>query len=263
MVNRGDIEPLLTDADVTSETRFGPRHPPEGHRPHGSPYEARHIPPHGDVSPDGKHIWPQPSQSSRILVWGGMALATAAVTAASVLAARRVIEMVQNDDHPPAPHPAPQPPKRRKPSHQAAPHLAPRFAEMDGQERQELRNRTRERELEDALAAAHQRAEAAEEAVKRARRRARPARKNFISEVESNTRRLSGSADSAIGSLSAAFSGFRAVAAQAAGIVGEFETAAKVVRGLMAKGSEQAKEAVKDEADEIRQDFKDRRDHRL
>ncbi len=263
MTTRDEIDPQLSDAPDTRETPSGPRTASDDAQGHGSPYEARRTPPHGDVSPDGKRIWPAPSQTSRMLVWGGMAIGAAALTAASVLAARRVVEMVQGDDEAPEPRPArPQRP-RPQPDHSAAHHtaasLAPRFAEMSDHARQEIRDRTRERELEDALAAAHQRAEAAEKALKRANRRSRPARKDFIREVETNTRRLGGSAESAIGSLSAAFSGFRAVAGQATGIIGEFENAARLVRGLLAQGAEK----VKEKAEDIREDVEDRRNHRL
>ena len=87
----------LTDADVTSETRFGPRPVPEGHRrPHVAP-QPRRIPPHGDVSPDGKHTWPKPSRSARWLTWGGTAIAAAAVTAGAVLAARHVADLLSDD----------------------------------------------------------------------------------------------------------------------------------------------------------------------
>ena len=46
-----------TDADITSETRFGPRPVPKGHRRPAGPQDYRRIPPSGDVSPDGKRAY--------------------------------------------------------------------------------------------------------------------------------------------------------------------------------------------------------------
>ena len=51
----------------------------ETYQPSG--HASRPIPPHGDVSPDGRRVWPQPSMTSRVLVYGGMGIAAAAATA--------------------------------------------------------------------------------------------------------------------------------------------------------------------------------------
>lgn len=47
--------------------------------------ESRRIPPSGRVSPDGKRIWPQPSRSSQMIVYGSIALAAAGGTAGLLL----------------------------------------------------------------------------------------------------------------------------------------------------------------------------------
>ena len=66
-------------------------------------YEPSHLGPrrtlpHGDVTRDGAHAWPRPSMTSRVLVYGGAALAAAAVTAGTVLAVRKVADLVTGND---------------------------------------------------------------------------------------------------------------------------------------------------------------------
>ena len=91
--SQNDRPPIThTGADETSETRFGPRPVPEGHRHPAGPSESRRIPPHGDVSPDGSRVWPRPSPTAKWLVWGGTALAAAAVTAGTVIVARQLLD---------------------------------------------------------------------------------------------------------------------------------------------------------------------------
>lgn len=119
-----------TEADSTSDTRFGPRPVPSGHQRPQTPPKARRIPPHGTVSPDGRRPWPQPSNSAKWLTWGGTALTAAALTAGTVIAARQVIHALSEDkprraaaDNPPrgtqglvTPPPKPtQKPRRRAP----------------------------------------------------------------------------------------------------------------------------------------------------
>lgn len=52
-------------------------------RPAG-PDESRAIPPRSPVSPGGNTTWPRPSLAARIMVYGGVALGVAGVTAAAV-----------------------------------------------------------------------------------------------------------------------------------------------------------------------------------
>ena len=127
MSDRDEFTPH-TEADRTSQTRFGPRPVPKGHIPHGQRHESRRVIPHGDVSPDGKRAWPRPSLTARLIVWGGTGIAVAAATAGTVLAMRHVADLVAGEPGP-KPHrrkdpqpipPRPQPVPRRKPPQ---PHL--------------------------------------------------------------------------------------------------------------------------------------------
>ncbi len=94
-----DRPPILeTGADTPGDTRFGPRPVPKGHRHPAGPSESRRIPPHGDVSPDGHRVWPRPSPTAKWLVWGGTALAAAAVTVGAVIAARHVLDALSDKD---------------------------------------------------------------------------------------------------------------------------------------------------------------------
>ncbi|SMO57403.1 hypothetical protein [Paracoccus laeviglucosivorans] len=189
----------LTDADVTSETRFGPRPVPEGHRRPHEHHDHRRIPPHGDVSPDGSRVWPRPSASARWLVWGGTALAVAGATAGAVIAARHIAQALGDDDKPRRPAqprgfadtgarmaPPGPPPSSGKPWHD----------EPHG-------------------------------------RRGPRRRPRLMDEVQDNAASLSGSVDGMMRSLTTALSGFRTVAGQAGAIMREFGDAADLVRGVM------------------------------
>lgn len=99
--------PRLTEADRTSETRFGPRPVPEGHRT-ASPYPHRpmrssRIIPSAPMSPDGRRGYPAPSLSARIILWGGVALGVAGVTAGAVLATRKLAGAIADAPARPAP----------------------------------------------------------------------------------------------------------------------------------------------------------------
>lgn len=117
-----DLGVTHTDADTISYTRFGPRPVPKGHRRPAGPHESRRIPPHGDVSPDGSRVWPRPSLMTRWLVWGGTAIAAAALTAGTVLAARHVGDMLESKQKP-LPPAKPQP-KRASTAFQPQPRPA-------------------------------------------------------------------------------------------------------------------------------------------
>ncbi|WP_199260882.1 hypothetical protein [Paracoccus binzhouensis] len=192
------------ETEVTGETRFGPRPVPEGHRRPSSPYESRRIPPHGDVSPDGTRPWPHPSRSARWLVWGGTALAAAALTAGTVIAARRVVELLSEDT----------PPRRRE---TPAPHLA----EANAAAREAARRRT--------------------EAEHNRPRRRRPPRQSLMQEVEANSASLAQGVESVMRSVDSAMAGFRSVAGQASAVMREFGDAAALARGIFDRpGREQA-----------------------
>lgn len=288
MTNHDDIDPASRNAAPAGDDR-------RGEAPN-SPYESRRIPPSGDVSPDGQRIWPRPSLAAKVLVWGGTGIAAAALTAGTILAARRLGEIAGGGSHHHEDAPRPQsraaaaPPVRTAPPASTA-HLAPRFADLADEARDAMIARSRHRELEDALAAAEMRAKAAEEALRRARiearskarHRARPKAQSLLSEVENNTRKIGSSAESTINSLGAALTGFRAVASQAGSIIGDFDNAARLIRGLLAQGKEaagqmaskakdgahdavdaarDAKDAARDKAQETA-DAAERRMHRL
>ena len=289
MTNHDDIDPASRNAAPAGDDR-------RGEAPN-SPYESRRIPPSGDVSPDGQRIWPRPSLAAKVLVWGGTGIAAAALTAGTILAARRLGEIAGGGSHHREDAPRPQsraaaaPPVRTAPPASSPAHLAPRFADLADEARDAMIARSRHRELEDALAAAEMRAKAAEEALRRARiearskarHRARPKAQSLLSEVESNTRKIGSSAESTINSLGAALTGFRAVASQAGSIIGDFDNAARLIRGLLAQGKEaagqmaskakdgahdavdaarDAKDAARDKAQETA-DAAERRMHRL
>lgn len=95
-----------------TDTRIPPR--PAG------PDESRPIPPHGPVSPDGGAPWPHPSPAARAVVYGGLALAIAGLTAGTVYLGRRLAGADQEPPaaplHMAAPQPAAAPRRRRRPS---------------------------------------------------------------------------------------------------------------------------------------------------
>ncbi|RCW79676.1 hypothetical protein [Paracoccus lutimaris] len=219
-----DAPPITrTEADATSETRFGPRPVPEGHRHPAGPSESRRIPPQGDVSPDGRRVWPRPSPTAKWLVWGGTALAAAAVTAGTVIAARHLLDAVSG-------------PKRRDGPERS---MAPRFADLSPEERAAMRRRVRDRDAEDARHFASLRAEAeaglsgAGAAQDRPRRRPAP-RPSLMEEVEANTAGLQNGLENVMQTLNTAVSGFRAVAGQTGSILREFDGAAEMIRGIFA-----------------------------
>lgn len=197
-----------TDADVTSETRFGPRPVPAGHRRPSGAYESRHIPPSGDVSPDGRRAYPRPSRFAKWVVWGGTGIAAAALTAGTVFATRQLCDLI--DDRK-AKSPTPRTPPAPKPAPAAQP----------------LRFSTRENASQ----------EPAPEPVRpepAPRPSARRPSNNIMKEIQTNTADLTDTVDNVMRSLTSAMTGFRGVAAQASSIVREFGDAAELVRNIIA-----------------------------
>lgn len=216
MSNHQDKEPV-SFADVPTETRMGRRPVPEGHIPH---------------SGAGRHR-PAPSLTGRILVWGGIGVASAAVTAAAVIAGRQIGEIFRHD-----------PPKPR-------PHLAPRFAEMDDEARQAMRDRARARADADEFSRNRTRAQAAGEAL----HEAQAPQRSFLAEANENVRHFGGAVAGAVAALATALGSFRNVARDTSGIMGEFDSAAKAVRSFLnPTGKPAAKPAAPDD---------ERRQHRL
>ncbi len=203
----------------------------ETYRP--SPYASQVTPPHGRVTPDGKRAYPHPSLTARVLVWGGMAVAAAAVTAGSVLAVNKVVDLVAGDDEPDHDHRE----THRAHSHDAmhdAPRprrsLAPRFADMTEAERAQMRRRQRAREADMERHADAIRAQAKDH---RPMRRRRKPQMGLLEEIETNARHISASAEGIMASLGAAIAGFRTVAGQAEGVIREFSHTADQVRGFL------------------------------
>lgn len=198
------------EAVRTSQTRFGPRPVPTGDRtsgddPYGTPVSSR-IPPSGRVSPDGRHAWPEPSMAAKVIVWGGVALGVAGLTAAATMTARRLA----GTDQPHA--------RKQGPIH------APRFAEMDEDERDEVRRRVRIQALEDDREAARLRAEAA---LKRQRRG------NVAQDLTRTATELSASLNGVARSISEAFESFRGVSRQANSILADFVVAADQLKAIL------------------------------
>ncbi|KRW93618.1 hypothetical protein [Paracoccus sp. MKU1] len=211
MHHQDDLPPIThTEADETSQTRFGPRPVPEGHRRPPGPVESRRIPPHGDVSPDGSRPWPRPSRGAKWLVLGGTGLAAAALTAGTVLAARHVLDLVSQDG----------PPSRRRGT-QAEPAATGRRAMPvgAGQQDEETRRPVRIRP------------QAERDRTPRPARR--PPRQNLLQEVEANTASLTSGVENVMRALTAAVTGFRTVAGQASTIMQEFGDAAAMVRDII------------------------------
>lgn len=263
MQRSDDNDHDLTEADRDSETRFGPRKVPEGHRT-ASPYPHRpmrssRVIPSGRVSPDGREPWPMPSTTAKVVVWGGIALGVAGLTAGAIMATRKIAGMIADEGG-------------RRPYHvgvgagiperdrRAPDTLAPRFAELDEEEREEIRRRARAQAREDSRAAAQRRAEAA--------RRRNPPRRNIAAEMTDTATSLSAGLNGLADSLASAFTGFRSVAAQASAIIGEFAATAQQVRDLMGRGDAAADRpaggaGAADDRDHGPKRDDDRRTHRL
>lgn len=174
------------DASHDSETRFGPR-----------PAFAGHEGPISHRSTAVPTVWG----------WVGAGVAAAAVTAGTVLALRKVADMITSDE--------------------AAPrqNLAPRFATLDDDEREDMRRNVRARAREDAAEAARLRAAAG-------RRRAMP-QPNVADRFTNRAERVSGSLTAFVAAMSGAVEGFRSVAGQAGGIMRDFTEAAATVRSFL------------------------------
>ncbi|MBM3604810.1 MAG: hypothetical protein FJX25_08645, partial [Alphaproteobacteria bacterium] len=185
-------EPVPTEADHTSQTRFGPRPVPEGHQTAAAHKRRKtvssRIPPSGRVSPDGRQVWPEPSLTTKIIVWGGVALGVAGVTAATSMLARK---LVGDDNH--ASH--------RHDRHGST--SAPRFAGLDANEQEEIRRRVHAQAREDALHAAELRAKA---------KRTRRPRGNIAQDLTKTATELSEGLNGVAQSLGTAFNSFRGVA---------------------------------------------------
>lgn len=211
----GDRPITRTDADIETETRFGPRPVPEGHRRPAGPSEYRRIPPSGEVSPDGSRSYPRPSRSAKWLVWGGTALAAAAATAGTVYAARQIADLISGGHD--------EPPRRRQPEplRFSSP---PRVQEQPPSRRPPVQS-AHDRFEDEPRPRAQPRPERPRQAPQR--------RPSLMQEIQSNTTSLGENVDSVMRTLSSAVAGFRGVAGQAGSIIREFSDAAALVRSII------------------------------
>lgn len=177
-----------TEAERTSHTRFGPRPVPTGQRPAhaGRPAE-------------------EAGTTAKVIVWTGVALGVAGVTAAAAILGRKLAGTDTDGDH--RPH---------------GPAVAPRFAALDEEEREAMRRRVRAQDREDRERAARLRAGAS-------RGRRGNMAKDLTRTATDLSRGLSGVAES----LTGAFTAFRGVSSQATSIVGDFVAAADQLRAIL------------------------------
>ena len=220
----------LTEADRTSETRFGPRPVPGGHhKPKG--LQARRTIPSGRVSPDGRSAYPTPALGTRIAVWGGVAVGVAGGTAAAIFAIRKLAEAISGDS--------------RSGRHDRK-SMAPRFLEMDEHERDAVRQRVRAQDREDRQEFARLRAQASQN-----RPRVRPCSQkgNFVEDLIQTSTRLSESLEGVAKSVSVAMDGFRSVARQATEVVSEFAETADQLRAALKGEAPRRSQAGQDDHD--------------
>ncbi|WP_405404851.1 hypothetical protein [Paracoccus sp. Ld10] len=176
----------LTEADRTSQTRFGPRPVPVGHRRLNSP-----------VTDDA-------STAAKVVVWAGVALGMAGVTAAAAIVARK---LVVGDD-------------TRQTKHRET--AAPRFARLEEEEREAMRRRVRAQARDDNAHVARVRANAS-----------RGRSGNFAKDLTRTATDLSQGLNGVAQSLAGAFQSFRGVSSQATTIVGDFVAAADQLRAIL------------------------------
>ena len=160
-----------------------------------------------------------PSSGARMVVWGGVLLGVAGLTAGTIMATRKIAALIADeDDIRPRYHVAPQ--QGRAPQT-----LAPRFATLDDEAREQVRRRARAQARADSRLAAQRRAAAA--------RRRHPPAKAGLSDMTRTAGDLIAGVDRLAESLTGAFHGFRGVASQAGTIIGDFARTAEQIRGLM------------------------------
>lgn len=210
------------------------RYEPSGHA-------SRRIPPHGDVSRDGERIWPRPSMTSRVVVYGGAAIAAAAATAGVVLAARKVADMVTgNDDLDREAEDAADRARVKVYDEARGRYTTPRMAAMPEREREAMRARARARMHDDEAQRSRLRSEARRrhDDEPRKPRRPRPGVRpmGFLDDVEQTAQRLTRTVNEVVQGIGSAVAAFRSVAAQAEGVMRDFHGAADQVRSFLDTG---------------------------
>lgn len=204
-----------------------------------SPHASRVTPPSGKVAPDGKRSYPQPARSSKLLVWGGIGVAAAAVTAGSILGVRAIVDAVSGNDEDDAVEAARRRAKARRRHGQPRPMPRNAFSgPRDGGVRDGGQRVARD---DGERTAARDEARREErERIERERRRARATaqRPGFSTQVEDVARTIRNT----LGTVTAAIEGFRSVSGQAGSIMNEFRGAADTVRTMF--DSDQARAAT-------------------
>ena len=144
------------------------------------------------------------STVAKAVVWAGVALGMAGVTAAAAIAARK---LAGTDDAPRLAY---------------RPAAAPRFAHLEEDEREAMRRRVRAQAREDNAHAARLRAKAS-----------RGRSGNFAKDLTRTATDLSDGLNGVAQSLAGAFQSFRGVSSQATTIVGDFVAAADQLRAIL------------------------------
>ena len=208
-----------------------------------SPYAAQKVLPHGRVNREGDRAVPDHSMTSRVLVYGGAAIAAAAATAGVVLAVRKVADLVSGNDEldRDADRAAE---KARQRVYGAGRTMPPRLAGMTEREREAMRARARDRfeqdnrERERTRAEARARADRHDDRAPRPRRATRPSRSSlgFLGDIEQSAASLSRNLNGIVGTVGAAMAAFRQVADQAEGVVREFHGTADQIRSFLGTG---------------------------
>ena len=211
-----------------------------------SPYAAQRVLPHGDVSPEGDRAWPEPSLTSRVLVYGGAAVAAAAVTAGAVLAVRKVADIVSGNDEVDrdadrAAERAAERARKQVYDSSRGRSSAPAFAAMPEREREAMRARARSQAAADDARRQRMRDEAkrserparAPEPGRRPPRPAQAPQRNLLGEIEHTAQTLTRNINGIVGAVTMAMAAFRSVANQAEGVVREFHGTADQIRGFL------------------------------
>lgn len=217
----------------------------ERYRP--SPHYARRVPPHAGVPDDkGEH-----TLTSRVLVYGGAAIAAAALTAAAVMTVRKVADLVTGDDEiaRDADREAERARARVWDANSGRRSPAPRFAgpaphPARQREREAMRARTRDRLPHDED---HRPRKHDDHGTPRPRpdhddhRPARPARPRpqaneglgLVGDIEHTAQSLTRNINGVVAAITSAFAAFRTVSDQAEGIVRQFHGTADAIRGFL------------------------------
>lgn len=191
-----------------------------------SPHAARRTIPSGRVSPDGKRAWPQPSLTSRIIVFGGMGIAAAAATAGAVLAVRAIVDAVAGDDDDDLEAARQRARARRhgqsssaRPSSSRPQRPSPaRFADMDY----------------DSSRAERERAERSRrEAARRRNAGSHGSSGSVVESVNETVASVTSGVRDVLATVTAAIEGFRSVAAQAGDVMADFNKAADQVKSMI------------------------------